>query len=982
MYQAFEPALLLDKLPVKVESLAHHRQNLYVGTSSGVLLVYRITQVSEGSLYVDEFGEGYGIELVRSVKQFSKRSIEKIEIIPELGLLIALTDNQVNAYDLNSLQFQVSLAPSQLTSKGPLQTAIITGIAQLAPLLSSGNKPGPPPQATPTLTTRIGIAAKRTLVILTWVDGEFASDRTQEFTIPDRVRCLEFLTADQLWLGSTSKEYFILQLDSGTLVEAAPSTNVPSTDQKTEPPNNKGGSSGVTSFLDLAYSSTQYVSNYNPLSLRSAVPRPIMLKVSAQEMIIVKGEVGLFVGIDGSTTRRSAIHFPLEPIFLGYSFPYLIIGSSKSIDVRNLDSQVTIQNYELAPVAITRGKAPFIATANQIWRWVPSHFADQINKLIELKLFEEALTLLEQNRDRVSEVQLCTAEQIRELYALDLFLQGQFDRALGMALELQLPPNQIIGLYPPVISGEQSSEEEQGSETEQGNAPYQYIKDPRQWSQPRLIDAVQALVQYLTQLRTNLLAQIQSLKSEDSLATSHQSADDIGSLESKIIDVTLIDTTLVRCYLLTNHAMIGPLLRINNYVNVPTVDQLLASNHKYRELIDLYYSKGLHRKALQLLKTLGVSDDNTSYGLGGVSPTIQYLERLGGDHFDLIQEFVPWCISGDPEAMLLFTEDHATAESLPVRGVLDLLESIDIKLAKDYLHSLLPSHYIERDPPVPHPCESQVTPELHTRLALIYLEELHQEISSIKNGEVCELALELERIAYQVKSPSDDSIEIDQELLTKGSSFLRTLKRMNQFLVAEPALYKPETLLGRLPTEMFFKPRALVLSQLHQHDQALRILVYRLNDINGAEDYCRRINSRQAFQTLLRVYLKAEEAGSSTSYLDCALRLLDCHGARVEAGSTLELLPTTVPMHSLGNFLKRNLCELMSSLHSAHINLSLLRAERSRLNQRLVQLKSEPILLESSTLCPVCLKRIGTSAFAIFPDRRVVHYSCQSQVST
>ncbi|KAI0244753.1 Vacuolar morphogenesis protein 6 [Massospora cicadina] len=924
MYKAFESALLLEKLPVKVESLAHHRQTLYVGTATGVLLVYRISAVQRDDSvisYLDEFGEGYTIELSRSVKGFSKRAIEQLEVVPELGLLLALTDGQVNAYELSGLQFQASLAPPNLISgsRGNLKFSVFTGIAQLATETRGET------HATPTLVTRVCIASKKLLKMLVWVDSEFAADKTKDFPLPDRMNTGEVVPTDR-----QSSRRFCAKWGE------------------------KLG--GCWDDLDIHRSSEAW---------DGQLPSLFCFRISDGEIIVVKGEVGLFAGPDGLTTRRTAIHFPVEPLLMTYSYPYLLIVSAKQVEVRNLDSQATVMihpiNCSLAPVALTRGKAPFLATPNQVWRWVPTHFADQINTLISAKLFEEALTLFEQNKDRVSEVKTCSADQIRELYALELFHQGQFERALNLAFDLRLPPTQIIGLFPAQISGAGKS----SADTRTGNEPYHHTSDTTQWPRPRLLDATQALIKYLTQIRTQLVTQLtaQPPKQVETLAS---------DMPAQMFEATLVDTTLVRCYLLTNHAMIGPLLRVNNYVDIQIATQLLTSNSKFQELVDFYYAKGLHRKALQLLKSLGQEEQPTDKALAsfsGVAQSVQYLMRLGGDHFDIITEFSSWCLAKDPQStMPLFVDDHATAHTLPAQGILQLLEQSSFRLAFEYLNRVLPAHHVGR-------------PEL--------LDQIQKSLPHPMDS--TELAVKLELF---VCHPSDDGLrlEIYKNDLPSGDAmpddvveFSSTFRCFVSFLLAEPALYKPEKLLGQLPTAMFFKPRALVLSRLKRHDQALNLLVYRLQDIDGAEDYCRRFNSKDVFKILLKTYLDPASSDpnlpdNELPYLEPALQLLDKHGARIDAAQALDFLPNRVKMLSLGGFLTQNLRHLVASAHEARIQLSLLRAESVRLSCRLAELKADPVPLDATTLCPVCLKKIGTSAFAIFPDRQVVHYSCQAAV--
>ena len=58
----------------------------------------------------------------------------------------------------------------------------------------------------------------------------------------------------------------------------------------------------------------------------------------------------------------------------------------------------------------------------------------------------------------------------------------------------------------------------------------------------------------------------------------------------------VIDTSLLKCYLQTNEAMIAPLLRLDNNCHVEECERVLKKAKKYAELVSLYQNKGIHKK--------------------------------------------------------------------------------------------------------------------------------------------------------------------------------------------------------------------------------------------------------------------------------------------------------------------------------------------------------------------------------------------------
>lgn len=82
--------------------------------------------------------------------------------------------------------------------------------------------------------------------------------------------------------------------------------------------------------------------------------------------------------------------------------------------------------------------------------------------------------------------------------------------------------------------------------------------------------------------------------------------------------LSIIDTTLLKCYLQTNDAMVAPLLRLN-MVHFSETEHVLKKHNKTSELVILYQTKGLHSQALSLLKQQPQDLDKM----------IQYLQHLG-----------------------------------------------------------------------------------------------------------------------------------------------------------------------------------------------------------------------------------------------------------------------------------------------------------------------------------------------------------------
>ena len=64
----------------------------------------------------------------------------------------------------------------------------------------------------------------------------------------------------------------------------------------------------------------------------------------------------------------------------------------------------------------------------------------------------------------------------------------------------------------------------------------------------------------------------------------------------------------------------------------------------------------MHRAALELLQR-----NATRPGpLNGTTPTVEYLQKLGPEHLDLIVDFSKWVLASNPrEGLTIFIEDNA-----------------------------------------------------------------------------------------------------------------------------------------------------------------------------------------------------------------------------------------------------------------------------------------------------------------------------------
>lgn len=207
---------------------------------------------------------------------------------------------------------------------------------------------------------------------------------------------------------------------------------------------------------------------------------------------------------------------------------------------------------------------------------------------------------------------------IRTAYAHDLFRCGEYDTALGLFQELDTPPAEVISLYPEIISGNlANSGSSHADDEEEDNvsimsSPIKKRKDiieederpsSRASNKSRattvashhsashlkkaetvpltglnLRDAVTYLIRYLTDKRQKLARRLNQGGASSSTKTPSSSDDKSSTMEDEddlFHQASLVDTTLLKSYMMTNDALVGPLLRVQNHCDVEECEIIL-----------------------------------------------------------------------------------------------------------------------------------------------------------------------------------------------------------------------------------------------------------------------------------------------------------------------------------------------------------------------------------------------------------------------
>uniref|UniRef100_A0A672REH7 Vam6/Vps39-like protein n=1 Tax=Sinocyclocheilus grahami TaxID=75366 RepID=A0A672REH7_SINGR len=354
---------------------------------------------------------------------------------------------------------------------------------------------------------------------------------------------------------------------------------------------------------------------------------PLVAPLADGKVAVGQDDLTVVLNEEGVCTQKCALNWTDIPVAMEHQPPYIIAVLPRYVEIRTLEPRLLVQSVELQrPRFITSAgsNVVYVASNHFVWRLVPISIASQIRQLLQDKQFELALQLaiMKDDSDADKRQQI---HHIQNLFAFNLFCQKRFDDSMQVFAKLGTDPTHVIGLYPDLLPSDYRKQ-------------LHYPNPLPVLSGAELEKAHLALIDYLTPKRSHLVKQL----NDSDPFTPSPPMEGTPTIKSRKKLLQIIDTTLLKCYLHTNVALVSPLLRLeNNHCHIEESEYVLKKAHKYSELIILYEKKGLHQKALQVLLDQSTKANSP---LKGHERTVQYLQRLGVENLGIIFEFSPWVL--------------------------------------------------------------------------------------------------------------------------------------------------------------------------------------------------------------------------------------------------------------------------------------------------------------------------------------------------
>ena len=332
----------------------------------------------------------------------------------------------------------------------------------------------------------------------------------------------------------------------------------------------------------------------------------------------------------------------------------------------------------------------------------------------------------------------------------------------------------------------------------------------------------------------------------------------------------------------------------SNFCDVAECESVLRRAERFRELVALYRSKGLHRRALEQLQEQGrrasvaAASADAGAGTGGgmagaagaeaIRRSVEYLQYLqhdaeGAPNERLVLDFSGWVLDADPRLGLeIFVGSRGGSggsssssgsggggrSSISGGGIEIALVLAKLRNAgkghEEWRRELLAIDFLEHlmfdaEPPL-------VEAALHNECIYLYVDAITTLQDRCKSTQ--------RQLEERGSVSAAISAELSESLDALRADLHQYRNRLLRFL-RESKWYEAEKILSKFPKGGLLEERATLLMRVGKHESALHIYVHQLHSRETAERYCAMVYSKRddfgfkspdVYLELLRAYLR------------------------------------------------------------------------------------------------------------------------------
>jgi hypothetical protein len=209
--------------------------------------------------------------------------------------------------------------------------------------------------------------------------------------------------------------------------------------------------------------------------------------------------------------------------------------------------------------------------------------------------------------------------------------------------------------------------------------------------------------------------------------------------------------------------------------------------------------------------------------------------------------------------------------------------------------------------------------------------------------------------------------------------------------------YYPDKVLIEFPSNDLFEERAIILGRLGKHEKVLAIFIQILGDFDKAIEYCdltydaSDAKKCDVYVTLIKTILTPPTTPPYSNVqihprclqpdIETVLDILERNAKKINPHAVLQILPESIPLFRLRNFLETSLNYQLERKRRTQILKGLYYAEHLQTQEQKMHQESKNFLVTELSVCPACKKKFSNqSAFVRLPEGNIVHFSCQDRV--
>ncbi|KNC53916.1 uncharacterized protein AMSG_09555 [Thecamonas trahens ATCC 50062] len=668
-------------------------------------------------------------------------------------------------------------------------------------------------------------------------------------------------------------------------------------------------------------------------------------------ILVVHNNMGVCYNLDGSLSGHT-VTWSQPPSAVAVAWPNLIGLHDGLVEVRSVEDAAIHQTLSL-PEATHIGSTGSVLTlfsGARVWLGLKISFEAQLAELIRARRFDDAIMLFQ---IRVPASVPTRDKQMQLLYeniAFQALVDANYERAFQFFALSTVDARDLLHVFDMLP---------------QSQARYE--------SRTRPLHAIQRKLSAQAPHKAHPLL-VAFLEDQRTVAARGE------PLEPLVAQA--VDTALLRLYISKSPHKLRPLLTGANAVLVDDARAALRAaidtrtrTGPYDALAALEASVGNYTEALEVWATI-VAGECIDPSSGGARPAIDVLASLEGGSdasWELIAKFAPALLQADTFAALDVFVSPTRSVPLDHDSVLAFLAKFEPlpwhALQAAYLAHMVSAYHVAHE-------------QYHTRLVNIYVDSVaacRDPVQAAAMAEAC---------TAHPGAPACSEAALRARLL----GALEELPFYDVDLILERVKD-----IGGLTTEL-----VALYRKVGHHNAALRVLVHDETDDAGALAYCAAIHevyvhekaqaerlgvplstlgvvASDVWMALLAAYLTPPEgtpAPRARALEAQVVALLSSHGVHFPPSQVLDLLPPSMPVARIGDYLVTALRRKVAAQRRAAVSAALNRSVHMQVALAAAKARAPRSVVNHETLCSVCHKRLGSNVFARYPNEVVVHLKC------